>query len=266
MRNRLAWQLALILLLLGLIRPAQADERIIDFSSRISVNADASLDVLEKIVVRSAGALIRHGIYRDISVPIDPAAISAERDGNPEPYVLKRPTRIRRSNLIRIGQQDMVLPPGLHSYTLTYHVIDGVTSSATADAIAWHVTGADWPFPIDSARIDVILPKGAQPRDPAAFTGGVWRKRVEAKILAAEPGRFAAVTAQPLRPGEGFTITFAWQTGLVAPAMGVTRLWNNTVPRLWQLLDFINQVMLTLLFLPILLAWIRWRNGGNESH
>ena len=44
---------------------AQAEERILDFNSTITVNRDASLDVTENIRVLSEGDKIRHGIYRD---------------------------------------------------------------------------------------------------------------------------------------------------------------------------------------------------------
>jgi hypothetical protein len=44
---------------------AAADERILDFHSDITVDADASMRVTETIRVRAEGDRIRHGIFRD---------------------------------------------------------------------------------------------------------------------------------------------------------------------------------------------------------
>ena len=44
---------------------AEAQERILAYDSTVSVNADGSLDVEERIRVRAEGSNIRRGIYRD---------------------------------------------------------------------------------------------------------------------------------------------------------------------------------------------------------
>src|ERR1043166_2799105 len=84
---------------LALLRavPAMAQtERIRSFDSRITVNSDGSMQVVETIVVESSGIDMVHGIYRDFptrykdragnhkSVPFD--IVRVRRDGNAEPY------------------------------------------------------------------------------------------------------------------------------------------------------------------------------------
>src|ERR1041384_315005 len=77
--------------------PALAQtERISSFDSRITVNSNGSMQVVETIVVESAGINIIHGIYRDFptrytdragnhySVLFDITGV--RRDGNSEPY------------------------------------------------------------------------------------------------------------------------------------------------------------------------------------
>ena len=57
--------LAVALVLLALAAPAQADERILSYDSRITVERDGTLEVREEIRVRAEGDNIRRGIYRD---------------------------------------------------------------------------------------------------------------------------------------------------------------------------------------------------------
>ena len=56
---------ACFLALLAIAPAAAQTERITSFDSRVTVNIDASMQVVETIVVESAGIDIVHGIYRD---------------------------------------------------------------------------------------------------------------------------------------------------------------------------------------------------------
>ena len=57
--------MACFLALLAAVSAAAQTERIRSFDSRITVNTDGSMQVVETIVVESAGVDIVHGIYRD---------------------------------------------------------------------------------------------------------------------------------------------------------------------------------------------------------
>ena len=79
---------------LPVAQAAVSSERILDFQSDIRVQPDASLLVRETIRVRSAGAQIRHGIYRDFPTHykdrlgnryiVDFKVVEVSRDGQPE--------------------------------------------------------------------------------------------------------------------------------------------------------------------------------------
>ena len=56
---------ACFLALLAIAPAAAQTERITSFDSRITVNTDGSMQVVETIAVESAGVDIVHGIYRD---------------------------------------------------------------------------------------------------------------------------------------------------------------------------------------------------------
>ena len=116
---------ACFLALLAIAPAAAQTERIRSFDSRVTVNADGSMQVVETIVVESAGVDIVHGIYRDFptryiysagkrySVLFD--VVSLRRDGNSEPYHTED-----QENGVRVyfGSSSYNLPDGTHSYSL----------------------------------------------------------------------------------------------------------------------------------------------------
>ena len=114
-------------LLLALTLPALAEERIENFVSDVTVNADASLSVKETITVNAEGNDIRHGILRDfpstytdkhgIRVRVGFDVLDVKRDGRGEPYGIESITNGKR---IRIGDKDTFLDNGQHSYEITY--------------------------------------------------------------------------------------------------------------------------------------------------
>ncbi|MGZ4841475.1 MAG: DUF2207 domain-containing protein, partial [Candidatus Angelobacter sp.] len=87
--------MACFLALLATAAAAQT-EGIHSFDSRITVNTDGSMQVVETIVVESAGINMVHGIYRDFPIRYRDRAgnrksvlfdiVRVRRDGNSEPY------------------------------------------------------------------------------------------------------------------------------------------------------------------------------------
>ena len=137
MKNFLAG--CFLALLLAVSAAAQNEtERISSFDSRITVNSNGSMQVVETIVVESAGINIIHGIYRDFptrytdragnhySVLFDITGV--RRDGNSEPYHTEN-----LSNGIRVyfGSSSYDLPAGTHSYQFLTAPIASLVSSAT---------------------------------------------------------------------------------------------------------------------------------------
>jgi len=148
------------------VAPANATERILDYRSRILVGADGTLTVTETITVQSAGEQIKRGIYRDfpteyprtltigdvplpilrVQVPFD--VVDVQRDGHREPYHTED-----HDNGVRvyIGNPDVELPPGRHTYAITYTTAHQLGFFADHDELYWNVTGNGWQFPIDHA-------------------------------------------------------------------------------------------------------------------
>ena len=224
-----------LLVLLGLVlalaapvaAPVAAAERIVDFLSAVTVNADGSLDVRETIAVVAEGAEIRRGILRDFptryrdragtSVSVGFEVVEVRRDGKPEPWSLES---ISNGKRIRIGDRDVLLERGTHRYEIAYRTTRQIGLFADHDELYWNVTGNGWTFPIERARAIVSLPEGARIAGHVEFTGPQGSTASHARLVDLSPSRYEAETTRSLGPGEGFTVAVSWQKGIVAPPAG----------------------------------------------
>lgn len=212
-----------------------AREEILSYDVAIRVEADGWMEVTEQIRVRALGEDIRRGIYRDFptSFPRDGGGrieapfevVRVLLDGAPEPYVLQSvggPAG-RGGIRVRIGDPNVLVEHGVHTYTLTYRTIRWIQHGEDADRLYWNVTGNGWDFPILRASARVSLPG---PVDPAevALEGWTGPEGATASDLTATfdpefgPGGAALFqTTEPLGPREGLTIRVTFPTGVVAP-------------------------------------------------
>jgi hypothetical protein len=190
------WLLSLVsavLLSLMLTGGAWAREEIRSFIADIEVRADASIEVTETITVNAEGNDIRRGIYRDIPLrALDDWGlwssngfdlIEVLHNGRPSPYHTEWQGRFFR---ILIGDADVFIPRGEHTYTIRYVTTRQLRFFDGYDELYWNVTGNFWSFPILAAEANVRLPDGARAiRDQVtAYTGpfgatgglGAWRR------------------------------------------------------------------------------------------
>ncbi len=204
-------------------------ERITNYESRITVNSDASLTVIEKISVRSAGNKIRHGIYRDFPTSYRTSlgdrtirgfdVLGVTRDGLEENYRVENQIGIKR---VYIGSKDLELPPGNYTYTITYTTTRQIGYFPNFDELYWNVTGNEWDFPIDRASATIILPGEASQHiiSTAGYTG---LKGETGKAFAVEKNNFGEIffrTTAPLDMHEGLTVAVSWPKGYVVESSG----------------------------------------------
>src|SRR5580704_10254595 len=151
--------LALFGLLVGVFSAFSARtqlERILDFHSDITLQADSSLLVTETITVNSTSNQMRHGIYRDFPTRYSDSfgnkyvvgfeMLSAVRDNADEHFRVEDYANGKR---IYLGDASTFLPAGQHSYTLTYRTNRQLGFFADHDELFWNVTGLGWGFPIE---------------------------------------------------------------------------------------------------------------------
>jgi uncharacterized membrane protein len=208
-------------------------ERIIDFSSNIKVNQDASILVTEDITVYANGQTIRHGIYRDFPTiykdelgnkyMIGFEVKDVKVNGLPETYVV---SSLANGQRVKIGKADVLLNPGVYTYSITYQAMRELGFFPNHDELYWNVTGNGWNYNIEKVSATVTLPDGINQTDikTLAYTGLSGSKDNNASTYILSDGKVNFVTAGTLAPYEGLTIAVSWPKGFViAPTAGQIR-------------------------------------------
>ena len=204
---------------------AAAEEKVGRFDVAIAVQKDGDIVVTETIEVTSEGSEIRHGIFRELpryyaddarpgdKLPYQYDIRRIRRDGHREPYTTETDGNAWR---IRIGDADVYLDPGVHTYVIEYEAKNQVRYFDDHDELYWNVTGNYWRFPIDEASARITLPAGADVTGQAAFTGRLgdtgqdytYRREGEAYVFEA---------SRPLERREGLSIVLNLAKGAVEP-------------------------------------------------
>lgn len=212
--------------------PGRGPERILNLDSDIQVATDGALRVRETIRIWSTGRQFVHGLERifpetyagplgsrsEVAFHVE----EAQCDGSAEPFTVRRSGR---DVTVRIGQADVLLPPGEHLYRITYLTNRQLGFFRDHDELYWNAVGPSWRLPIDEASATVTLPPAAAglARNPVAYIGRAGsRQRALRAAATATGGSFAA--ARPLHPGEGLTIVLEWPKGIVVAPPAGTRL------------------------------------------
>jgi uncharacterized membrane protein YgcG len=235
---------SLIALTLGLLASAGlAQERILDFASDVSIEADGSMLVVETITVQVEGKRIQRGILRDfptryehhpaIKVVVPFQVLGVQRDGKPEQY---RVEPLENGMRVRIGNAQQMLSHGRHEYRISYRTGRQLGFFTQHDELYWNVTGNGWPFTIDRASARVRLPKPVSGDKLSAetYTGPQGAKGRNATAVI-EGSEFLFETTRRLAPNEGLTIVAAFPKGIVAAPSQFQRLmWliNDNAPEL----------------------------------
>lgn len=256
----LRWLFAALLIAFGSLA-AHADERITSFESQATVATDASVAVTETISVMVEGRQIRHGIFRDFPTVYDNAnglrmqvsfvVNQVLLDGSSVPYKIEG---ISGGKRVRIGDASSYVSSGLHKYTISYTATREIGFFDTFDEFYWNVTGNGWSFPIDKARISVVLPAGADISRHSEYTGSAGAKGNNARAQVPANNRYVAETTTALDPGEGLTIAVAWQKGIVTPSSSVQSTWWKVQDNGWMIAGIVTPLAALLYYY---VAWVR---------
>jgi len=215
------WLLALLLWLAAAGAQAQQIEVIRDFTARIEVQTDGSVEVTEEIEVVALGQAIRRGIYRDLRLrtmgpmglfQADFALHEATRNGEPE---TSRVERTGPGIRIWLGHPDVMLPHGVHRYRLRYRITDEVRRQEGFDEFYWNVNGTEWAFPAMRVSAEVVLPEGATIMQRAAYTGYAGQQGRDFRVTEGGARRIGFATTRPLAAGENLTVAVGFPTGVV---------------------------------------------------
>lgn len=224
---------ALVLLLFALcaVAMAHAAETIERFDTRIEVQRNGDLVVTETLAVRVEGIQIRHGIYRDFPTRFEDARgrmrqvgfklESATRDGQPEPWFMRRNDAGLR---IVLGSEDALVAPGIHTWQLRYRTTRQIRFLPDHVELYWNVTGNEWAFPISHASATVRLPGDAAARRWGGYTGAPGARGEDWRAGLRADNALRIETTRPLAPGEGLTLVAQLPRELVAAPGRLQRL------------------------------------------
>lgn len=246
--------------------PLVAQEEILDFRSEVEVKADGDFVVTEKIRVRAEGQNIRRGIYRDFPTSFVDAEgktattgfelISARRDGQVETARIEKGNNFVR---IYLGQPEVYLDAGVHSYELAYRTDRQVRFFADHDEVYWNATGTEWIFPIRTATAVISLPDGAKAGKTAVYTGAFGSRAQNATTRVSAEGRVVSfVTTRPLAPHEGLSVVVSLEKGVIQPP-------TDDQSRAWFLRDHLASLIAAAGALLVLLYYtIVWTRIGRD--
>lgn len=166
----------------GSVQPATDPVTITNYVGDFALAANGDLRVTETITAQFPAD--RHGIFRywDLVDPTDPGLrhkphdLSITRDGEPEPYSTSKAS-FGRFFVAKVGQADVYLTPGPHTYVIAYTLTDaiapasagtgtfasqaGTNDGAPGSVFYWNVIAQGWEMTIKSAQITLSLPEPA---------------------------------------------------------------------------------------------------------
>lgn len=134
-------------------------EEITQFDVDITINEDATIDVVESIKY-DFGSLNRHGIYRDIPVKYETSTgdnrslkindiVVTDENGSRYNFDTSKEGKNKR---IKIGSANSYVT-GEKVYIIHYTVDGAINYFDTHDELYWNAIGADWTVPIKSAHV-----------------------------------------------------------------------------------------------------------------
>jgi uncharacterized membrane protein YgcG len=252
MRLKIFFSVFLVLVCSFLLQAQE--ERIIQFDVQLDVKKDRSIHVVEEIKVYAAGLVIRRGITRSLPEKRDMKGktmrmrydiIRVERDGQKESYFTRSGNGYRT---LYIGEEDVMLPPGVYTYTIEYEVPNQVGLFEEYDEIYWNAVGTNVDFGVEKATCNVTLPAGASILQDTAYTGIFGSTGADYQVEHSPSGSFYQTT-RALGTGEGFSIAIGFQKGIIEP------------PGLFQRFGTLITIIIGFLFLIAYFVYTWWKYG-----
>ncbi|NLX74912.1 MAG: DUF2207 domain-containing protein [Synergistaceae bacterium] len=253
------FSLVLLLLLIIPLHSATALEVLESYDVVIIINQDSSLSVTEKIRAKVENVTIKRGIVRTFPVTYknnkgktthvtwDIEDVSL--NDKPIKWTLSKNGRYKD---LRIGDPNKIIPPGIHTFTITYNTKKQLGFYDNHDELYWNVTGNQWAFPIIKASCTVALPKKnfGEGFNSVEWYVGAYGEKGE-KNYATLGVSNEVTTTIPLKVGEGLTVVYTWAKGLVTPPP--PPLTDNNLAQ-----GIIGIITLITTLCWFIFAWARW--------
>jgi len=204
--------------------------RVSDFHDTITIGADGSAAVQERITLSFEGEW--RGIHRFIPIQYPgPNGTNYTLFLKIEHVTDGEGSTLKYDSSISNGQRDLkIYIPGAVSTTRTveidYAVRNGMRFFEDHDEFYWNVTGNDWPVPIDHAEAGVSFPASAAGSLRAQAFTGVYGSAERDATADVNDSDVSVATTSPLPMRGGLTIDVYLPKGILQEPGGFTRaLW-----------------------------------------
>lgn len=248
-------------------------EHIKNFDVNITVNKDATIDVLEKINY-DFSTLQKHGIYRQIPTiwknkegkkyRLDYSKISVT-DENSNSYQF---SKIYENDYLKlkIGSANIFVT-GIKKYVIRYKVTGALTYFSDHDELYWNVTGNEWTVPIANSIVKIALPETIKKEDikVVCYTGSSGNTTSNCSMFQ-EDNKAAVTSKDILYGGQGLTFAISFPIDVVAhlEAKEVVDFWQTFVGKLISMLIGLA-VLFWYVIYPIKIIYKWWRYGRDPK-
>lgn len=237
------------------------DFTINEFHADILINEDSSFTVKETISVQFHRP--KHGIYREIpfryrdelgdniTTPLEVLSVTNSSGEKWKTSVSNQNNVVH----IRIGDADKYVE-GNQTYIISYKVIENaVLFFDDHDELYWNVTGNYWEAPIREASANIIMmSKQKSVNLWASCYTGVRGSRESACGYDTSPAGAQFFTERNLNSGEGLTIAFGWDKGLVHRPSTAQIITRKAKENWFFILPFFSIALMTKI----------WRERGRD--
>lgn len=199
-----------------------------NFDSRLEVNKEGELDVIETIEM-DFGPNSRHGIRRIIPVKFRRnqnqystglRVLEVQVDAHPATYQV-HPQGADQE--IKIGDAEYTIH-GLHTYRIHYVASRVFNFFNNEPEVYWNATGDEWVFPIEHATAELILPAGVDGEKLQADSfRGAQGSQTEANLARAPHS--IKFSANNLAPAQGLTLAVRLPVGTIERSSTHDLLW-----------------------------------------
>lgn len=244
-------------------------ERIKNFNTNITINANGSIDVREAIDYYFDSE--RHGIYRYIPFTLYNDRTRYDMEFTFSDVVNEKGEKYKadiyksgENWVLKIGDPDKTIT-GDQTYIISYTVKGALRYFGTHDELYWNVTGNGWDVPIVKTVTNIKLPSQVEEEktEIRCFTGAYSSN--ETNCTGSTNGKIVTFeTTKFLNPYEGLTIAYAFPKGVVDVLLPVEYVpfFNRWYGQL-TLAGIIIAAILWYFILPIYLV-IKWFRYGRD--
>jgi uncharacterized membrane protein YgcG len=247
--------LFLLILVFFTVSPVLAEE-IQNYETNITINADASVNVQEKILY-DFGSLKKHGIFRNIpykysarggtyTVKISDISVFDEKGIN-----YQFTTSTKNNNLeIKIGDPDLYVSQQ-KTYIINYKVKKAINYFTDYDELYWNAIGGDWPVNINKSSVTVSFPENNDTTYKCLY-GALGSKK---ECLVEKQGnQLKIIHDQVLSPQEYLTVVVGVQKGILSEPSIIEEIKDK----------ILDNIIILLPFLIFIFLFIKWFKQGRD--